>query len=99
MTPFDVVKTRLQTQRPASGPLFSRPPTPQACCQPSGSGLVCVRNMSSYTRPLQQEVVCIWDHGMLRTERVNGFWDAIRHVVKAEGLPGLWKGAGTTMYV
>lgn len=36
---------------------------------------------------------------MLRTERVNGFWDAVRHVFRAEGLKGLWKGAGTTLYV
>ena len=36
---------------------------------------------------------------MFRTERVNGFFDAIRHVWRAEGIPGLWKGAGTTLYV
>lgn len=65
------------------------------CCQPASIG--CVRNMSSYARPLAQDVVCIWDHGMMRTERVNGFWDAVRHVWKAEGIRGLWKGAGTSL--
>ncbi|EJD03864.1 mitochondrial carrier [Fomitiporia mediterranea MF3/22] len=98
MTPFDVVKTRLQTQPPPQIPLFPKPPTPNGCCQPN-SALGCVRNMSSYARPLATEVVCIWDHGVLRTERVNGFWDAIRHVVRAEGMKGLWKGAGTTLLI
>ncbi|KAI5124603.1 hypothetical protein M0805_004214 [Coniferiporia weirii] len=98
MTPFDVVKTRLQTQRPARGPTFPKSQTPQACCQPNNA-LGCVRNMSSYARQLPQEVVCIWDHGMMRAERVNGFWDAVRHVFKAEGLWGLWKGAGTTLLI
>ncbi len=37
-------------------------------------------------------------HGAMRTERVTGFWDAVRHVWRAEGLRGLWKGAGTTLY-
>jgi len=41
----------------------------------------------------------VWDHGVMRTERVNGFLDAIRHVVRAEGLPGLWKGAGTSLVI
>ena len=96
MTPFDVVKTRLQTQRPVSNaPLFPKSTAPQACCQPNSVG--CVRNMSSYARPLPQEIVCIWDHGAMRTERVNGFWDAVQHVFKAEGVRGLWKGAGTTL--
>jgi len=35
----------------------------------------------------------------MRTERVTGFWDAIRHVWRAEGLRGLWKGAGTTLVI
>ena len=47
----------------------------------------------------RSEVVCVWDHGVLRQERVNGFYDAIKHVVRVEGLRGLWKGAGTTMFV
>lgn len=95
VTPFDVVKTRLQTQRPAPTPLFLKPPG-QTCCQPASVG--CVRNMSSLARAAQQEVVCVWDHGMLRTERVNGFWDAVKHVWRVEGMRGLWKGAGTTLY-
>ncbi|KAH7883646.1 mitochondrial carrier domain-containing protein [Phlebopus sp. FC_14] len=95
MTPFDVVKTRLQTQ--PKEPLFSRPP-PNKCCQPSN--IPCVRNMSSLARPLvAEEVVCIYDHGVLRTERVNGFLDAVQHVWRAEGIRGLWKGAGTSLLI
>jgi len=67
MTPFDVVKTRLQTQPPKSHPL--------------------------------SDIVCVWDHGVWRQERVNGFYDAIRHVVRAEGIRGLWKGAGTSLMI
>lgn len=55
--------------------------------------------MSSMARPLAEEVVCIWDHGLYRTERVNGFWDAVAHVWRAEGLRGLWKGAGTSLMI
>ena len=55
--------------------------------------------MSSLTRPLESEVVCIWEHGVYRTERVNGFLDAFRAVWRAEGLAGLWKGAGTSLSV
>jgi len=51
--------------------------------------------ISAFGRP---EVVCVWDHGVLRQERVNGFYDAVKHVVRAEGFKGLWKGAGTTMF-
>ncbi|KAF9015190.1 mitochondrial carrier domain-containing protein [Cyathus striatus] len=98
MTPFDVVKTRLQTQPPQNQPLFPRPP-PNTCCQPSGSAASCVRNMSSYARPIPGEVVCVWDHGIFRTERVNGFFDAVRHVWRAEGMRGLWKGAGTSLVI
>jgi hypothetical protein len=36
---------------------------------------------------------------MFRTERVNGFLDAVRHVWRAEGSRGLWKGVGTSLYV
>ena len=46
----------------------------------------------------RSDVVCVWDHGVLRQERVHGFYDAIKHVVRVEGLKGLWKGAGTTMF-
>lgn len=48
---------------------------------------------------IRSEVVCVWDHGVLRQERVHGFYDAVKHVVRVEGLRGLWKGAGTTMFV
>jgi len=93
VTPFDVVKTRLQTQPKV--PLVSRLPF-NNCCQPAH--IPCVRNMSSYARPLAaEEVVCIFDHGIYRTERVNGFLDAVRHVWRAEGMKGLWKGVGTTL--
>ena len=51
--------------------------------------------ISALTR---SDVVCVWDHGVMRQERVNGFYDAVKHVVRAEGLKGLWKGAGTTMF-
>lgn len=98
MTPFDVVKTRLQTQPPMPPqPLFPNPPS-NACCQPSTS-IPCVRRMSSLAPSLEGDIVCIWDHGVMRTERVNGFFDAFRHVVRAEGIPGLWKGAGTTLLI
>ncbi|TFK41098.1 mitochondrial carrier domain-containing protein [Crucibulum laeve] len=97
MTPFDVVKTRLQTQPPQQQPLFPRPP-PNTCCQPA-SKVACVRNMSSFARQLPGEIVCVWDRGVFRTERVNGFFDAIRHVWRAEGTRGLWKGAGTSLVI
>ncbi|KAF8973983.1 mitochondrial carrier domain-containing protein [Flammula alnicola] len=97
MTPFDLVKTRLQTQPTQSRPLFPRPPA-NTCCQPSNAAS-CVRNMSSLARTLPTEVVCVWDHGMFKTERVNGFFDAVRCVWRAEGARGLWKGVGTTLVV
>ncbi|KAJ8496117.1 hypothetical protein ONZ45_g12579 [Pleurotus djamor] len=99
MTPFDVVKTRLQTQPVRPPPLFPKPP-PNTCCQPGNT--VCVRNMSSLARPFSvagEELVCIWDHGVFKTERVNGFFDAVKHVWNAEGTRGLWKGAGTTLVI
>jgi solute carrier family 25 protein 39/40 len=93
VTPFDVVKTRLQTQPPQ--PLFAQPPR-NACCQPTH--IPCVRNMSSLARSMStQEIVCVWENGVFKTERVNGFLDAVRHVWRAEGIRGLWKGAGTTL--
>ncbi|KAG5654078.1 hypothetical protein H0H81_007492 [Sphagnurus paluster] len=98
MTPFDVVKTRLQTQPIQPKVLFPRPPS-NACCQPTKVAS-CVRNMSSTARPFAAaEVVCVWDHGIFRTERVNGFADAVRHVWRVEGARGLWKGAGTSLVI
>jgi len=55
--------------------------------------------MSSMARPLAADVICVWDHGIFRTERVNGFMDAVRHVWRVEGLRGLWKGAGTSLVI
>jgi len=93
MTPFDVVKTRIQTQ-PASQILHSIPIN-NRCCQPFPAN--CVRNMSSLARPLSQEVVCLLEDGMMRAERCNGFWDAVLKVSRTEGIRGLWKGVGTTL--
>ena len=102
VTPFDVVKTRLQTQSTHPQLLFPRPPS-NTCCQAKNAQL-CVRSMSplarsisSLARPLSGEMVCIWQNGVFRTERVIGFYDAVRHVWRAEGMRGLWKGAGTTL--
>jgi len=94
MTPFDVVKTRLQTQ-----PVQVRTrPSPTICCQPPN--VQCVRNMSSLARPLgAEQLVCVWDRGLFRAEPVKGFSDAVRHVWRAEGIRGLWKGAGTTLVI
>ncbi|KAJ7293640.1 mitochondrial carrier domain-containing protein [Mycena rebaudengoi] len=95
MTPFDVVKTRLQTQ-----PIHVRIPrnSSAACCQPPH--LQCVRNMSSLARPLvAEQLVCVWDRGVFRTEPVAGITDAFRHVWRAEGMRGLWKGVGTTLVI
>ncbi|PCH33604.1 mitochondrial carrier [Wolfiporia cocos MD-104 SS10] len=98
MTPFDVIKTRLQTQPKAPPqPLFPTPPA-NGCCQPSPK-IPCVRRMSSLAPAFEGEIVCIWDHGIMRTERVTGFFDAFRHVMRAEGIQGLWKGAGTTLLI
>ncbi|KAF8807462.1 mitochondrial carrier [Phlegmacium glaucopus] len=97
MTPFDVVKTRLQTQPPQTRLLFPRPPL-NTCCQPANVAH-CVRNMSSLARPMSAEVVCLWEGGVFKTERVNGFFDAVRHVWRAEGARGLWKGAGTSLVI
>lgn len=54
--------------------------------------------MSSLARAnVSGDVVCVFENGLFRAERVNGFFDAFRHVFRAEGMAGLWKGAGTTM--
>jgi solute carrier family 25 protein 39/40 len=45
------------------------------------------------------QIVCLWDNGVFTTERVNGFHDAVKHVWRAEGVRGLWKGVGTTLSV
>jgi len=96
VTPFDVVKTRLQTQPLKERLLFPRPPL-NACCQPTNAA-GCVRNMSSFAvRSIPTEVVCVWKAGVWKAERVNGAFDAFRHVWKAEGFPGLWKGVGTSL--
>lgn len=95
VTPFDVVKTRLQTQPLQQQPLFSRPP-PNSCCQSTHSA-PCIRRMSSIARSISSDVVCVWEAGVFRTERVNGFTDAVNHVWRAEGLRGLWKGVGTSL--
>ncbi|KAG9009204.1 hypothetical protein FRB95_002603 [Tulasnella sp. JGI-2019a] len=53
MTPFDVIKTRMQTQPSSSagaGPSTSKPSTLTAvCCQPAHSTAPCVRKYSSLT--------------------------------------------------
>lgn len=94
VTPFDVVKTRLQTQPPQQQPLFPRPP-PNTCCQ-SAHSVQCIRKMSSIARSFTSDV-CVWDAGVFRSERVNGFTGAIQHVWRAEGIRGLWKGVGTSL--
>ncbi|KDQ13634.1 hypothetical protein BOTBODRAFT_33341 [Botryobasidium botryosum FD-172 SS1] len=113
MTPFDVIKTRLQTQpsppssssstpsSASSRSLFPRPP-PGTCCQPSNQP--CVRGLSSLAlaaipRDGGGPVVCLWDGKVMRSERVNGPWDAAVKVWKLEGVRGLWKGVGTTLVV
>ncbi|KAH9946673.1 mitochondrial carrier domain-containing protein [Amylocystis lapponica] len=62
------------TSRPSPTPretTFPQPP-PNVCCQPQN--VTCVRRMSSLARTaVEGEAVCIWDHGVMRTERVNGF--------------------------
>lgn len=48
-------------------------------------------------RPLSQEVVCLWEGGIVKAERCDGFWDAVLKVWRTEGVRGLWKGVGTTL--
>jgi len=106
MTPFDVVKTRLQTQPPRTQGVPHVNAHSSVCCQPTS--VPCVRDlppavraraMSTFAHTVPQELVCIWDRGVFRTERVNGFYDAVRHVWRAEGIRGLWKGTGTTLVI
>ena len=108
MTPFDVVRTRLQTQLPVAKGVVPPLPDPSACCQPGNAP--CVRGvpkashryMSSLAagrHALSEQIVCLWDGSIMRTEHVSGFRDAVEHVWRAEGLRGLWKGAGTSLYV
>ncbi|KAH9082067.1 mitochondrial carrier [Lactarius deliciosus] len=106
MTPFDVVKTRLQTQPPRTQGVHHVNAHSHVCCQPTS--VPCVRDlppavraraMSTFAHTVPQELVCIWDRGVFRTERVNGFYDAVRHVWRAEGIRGLWKGTGTTLVI
>ena len=54
--------------------------------------------MSSLARSVHpEELVCLWDHGKLRAERVTGFADAVQKVWHVEGVRGLWKGVGTSL--
>ena len=54
--------------------------------------------MSSFAvRSIPTEVVCVWKADVWKAERVNGAFDAFRHVWKAEGFLGLWKGVGTSL--
>ena len=48
-------------------------------------------------RSFPTDVVCIWEAGRWKTERVTGAIDTFRHVWRAEGVRGLWKGVGTTL--
>ncbi|KAI0030660.1 mitochondrial carrier [Vararia minispora EC-137] len=108
MTPFDVVRTRLQTQRPVAKGVAPSLLNPAVCCQPGN--VPCVRgvpkashrHMSSLAagrHALSEQVVCLWEGNVMRTERVTGFRDAVEHVWRAEGLRGLWKGAGTSLVI
>ncbi|KAG8935264.1 hypothetical protein FRC03_002150 [Tulasnella sp. 419] len=117
MTPFDVIKTRMQTQ-PTSLPQGTtslsgfKPSTMVGCCQTPNTTAPCVRSYSSLAlssnshlefrgnSSISQSAVCLWDRaGVPRSERVTGFWDAVAKVWRAEGVRGLWKGAGTTMVI
>ena len=50
-------------------------------------------------RPVPPDIcVCLYDHGTVRSQKVTGFWDALLAVARCEGVRGLWKGLGTTLY-
>lgn len=56
--------------------------------------------MSSLARAAYAEnIICLWENGTLKTERVAGFSDAFSKVLRTEGARGLWKGVGTSLLV
>ncbi|KAH9175369.1 mitochondrial carrier [Lactarius sanguifluus] len=89
MTPFDVVKTRLQTQPPRTQGVHHVNAHSHVCCQPTS--VPCVRDLPPAVRA---RAMSTFAH-----TRVNGFYDAVRHVWRAEGIRGLWKGTGTTLVI
>jgi solute carrier family 25 protein 39/40 len=93
VTPFDVVKTRLQTQLPEVKSLSSSAPfhAPSLAAN--------ARHLSTLSGSIPQHLVnaYVLDHSIIKAERGSGFADAIKHVVRAEGVRGLWKGVGTSM--
>ncbi|KAG8745360.1 hypothetical protein FRC10_008219 [Ceratobasidium sp. 414] len=104
MTPFDLIKTRLQTQPTATATpptLFPRPPlqaklTPSsglasACCRPSP--LPCVRNVSSLAAAYPSHATFAG-----QGDSVVCLWDVVK-VSRAEGVAGLWKGVGTSLTI
>ena len=42
--------------------------------------------------------MCLYERGTVRSQKVTGFWDALLAVARCEGVRGLWKGLGTTLY-
>lgn len=50
-------------------------------------------------RPVPPDIcVCLYEHGQIRSQKVTGFWDALLTIARHEGVRGLWKGFGTTLY-
>ncbi|KZO95004.1 mitochondrial carrier [Calocera viscosa TUFC12733] len=112
MTPFDVIKTRLQTQAQSSSRappqrLFPHPPRPCPSCVPATCQipLHAARPLSSFSLS-HTSASCTWDAGWVGAERVGGaaavvrvggFWDGVGKVARTEGVAGLWKGVGTTL--
>jgi Mitochondrial carrier protein len=111
VTPFDVVKTRLQTQMPHKKSQANS----QTCRH--APHISCTRSMSSYaasmssspatssklllgsgSKSLPEELcLCFYEGNTVRAQRVTGFWDALLQVARFEGVRGLWKGVGTTL--
>jgi len=113
VTPFDVVKTRLQTQTQNK----KSQATFQTCRH--APHVSCARSISSYaasistsatassttsrlllgtSKSLPEDLcLCFYEGNMMRTQRVTGFWDALIQVARFEGVRGLWKGVGTTL--